>query len=165
MTADAGSARARRFWRRAFRWGMAAKAVDGALQLAGGLALFALSPRALNAIVLFFVQGELREDPRDFLSNLLLHASHGVVRVRIFAGILLVAHGAFKLGLVGAVARRHLWAYPTALVIFSGFVVYQLYQIAVGPSAFLWLITVVDIIVIALIAHEYRAMVTMGADD
>ncbi|HUX34333.1 MAG TPA: DUF2127 domain-containing protein [Gemmatimonadaceae bacterium] len=135
---------------------MVAKAVDGVLELGGGLALFALSPRALNAIVLFFIQGELREDPRDFLANLFLHASHGVVRIRLFAGILLVAHGAIKLGLVGAVVRRRLWAYPTAIVIFSGFVVYQLYQIAVGPSVFLWLVTVVDIAVIALIAHEYR---------
>ncbi|MHB1862089.1 MAG: DUF2127 domain-containing protein [Gemmatimonadaceae bacterium] len=163
MTVD--RSHARRFWRRAFRWGMVAKAVDGVLQLGGGLALLALSPRALNAIVLFFIQGELREDPKDLLANLFLHASHGVVRVRIFAGILLVAHGAVKLGLAGAVVRRHLWAYPTAVVIFSGFVVYQVYQIAMGPSVFLWLVTIVDVAVIALIAHEYRTMINTDTTD
>ena len=157
--------RAARFWRRAFQWGMVAKAVDGVLQLGGGLALLALSPSSINAIVLFFIQGELREDPKDFLANLLLHASHGVVRLRIFAGILLVAHGAIKLGLVGAVVRRQLWAYPAAIVIFGGFVVFQFYQIATGPSVFLWLLTLIDILVIALIVHEYLALIRGAVGD
>jgi len=87
------------------------------------------------------------------------------VRVRIFAGILLMAHGAVKLGLVGAVVRRHLWAYLTAVVIFSGFAVYQLYQIAVGPPVFRWLVTIVDIAVIALIAHEYHTMTNTDTTD
>ena len=141
-------------WHQLFRFGMLAKAIDGVLQSAAGLALLLLAPNTINAIVWFFVRGELREDSKDLVANLLLRAGHGVVRVQIFAGILLVAHGLLKLVLVAAVARNHRWAYPTAVLVFGGFVVYQSYQIAVRPSAFLWVVTVIDVVVIALIAHE-----------
>ncbi|MGA9835752.1 MAG: DUF2127 domain-containing protein [Gemmatimonadaceae bacterium] len=136
---------------------MLAKAVDGVLELGGGLALLLLSPRAINAIVLFFIRGELREDPKDLLANLFLRASRDVFPVQVFAGIVLVAHGVMKVLLVAAVARGHRWAYPTAIVVFGGFIAYQSYQIAVRPSAFLWAITVIDLAVVALIAHEYLA--------
>jgi uncharacterized membrane protein len=112
-----------------------------------------LSPAAINAIVLFFVRGELREDPGNFMANLALRAGRGVVRVQIFAGLLLVAHGLLKLVLVAAVARHHRWAYPAAVVVFGGFVVYQSYQIAVRPSAFLWVVTLVDVAVVAARGH------------
>lgn len=141
---------------------MLAKAVDGALQSGAGLALLLLSPNAINAIVLFFVRGELREDPGDFMANLLLRAGRGVVRFQIFAGFLLIAHGLIKLVLVAAVARHHRWAYPVAVVVFGGFAVYQSYQIAVRPSAFLWAVTIVDVAVIALIAHEYATLAPRG---
>ncbi|HUX34318.1 MAG TPA: DUF2127 domain-containing protein [Gemmatimonadaceae bacterium] len=151
-----------RAWHRLFRLGMIAKAVDGVVQSAAGLALLLLSPRAINAIVLFFVRGELREDPRDLLANLLLHAGAGVVRIQLFAGLLLVAHGLLKLVLVASVERNQRWAYPTAIVVFGGFVVYQAYQIAVRPSAFLWVVTIVDVVVIALIAHEYTTLAPLA---
>ena len=141
---------------------MIAKAVDGVVQSAAGLALLLLSPRAINAIVLFFVRGELREDPRDLLANLLLHAGAGVVRIQLFAGLLLVAHGLLKLVLVASVERSQRWAYPTAILVFGGFVVYQAYQIAVRPSAFLWVVTIVDVVVIALIAHEYTTLAPLA---
>ncbi|HUX33450.1 MAG TPA: DUF2127 domain-containing protein [Gemmatimonadaceae bacterium] len=152
-------------WHRLFRFGMFAKAVDGVLQSAAGLALLLLSPSAINAIVLFFVRGELREDPKDLLANLLLHAGHGVVRIQIFAGLLLVAHGLLKLVLVASVEREQRWAYPTAIVVFGGFVVYQAYQIAIRPSAFLWVVTIVDVLVIALIAHEYTTLAPLATGD
>lgn len=145
-------------WHRLFRVGMLAKAVDGVLQSAAGLALLLLSPNAINAVVRFFVRGELREDPKDLLANLLLRAGAGVERIQLFAGLLLVAHGLLKLVLVASVEREQRWAYPTAIVVFGGFVVYQAYQIAVRPSAFLWAVTIVDVLVIALIAHEYTTL-------
>ena len=137
---------------------MLAKAVDGVLQSGVGLALLLLSPNAINAIVLFLIRGELREDPGDFMANLLLRSGRGVVRIQIFAGLLLVAHGLLKLVMVASVARHHRWAYPAAVAVFGGFVVYQSYQITVRPSAFLWVVTIVDVIVVALIAHEYTTL-------
>jgi uncharacterized membrane protein len=137
---------------------MLAKAVDGALQSGAGLALLLLSPAALNAVILFLVRAELREDPRQLLAHGFLRAGQGVMRVQIFAGLLLVSHGLIKLVLVAAVARHRRWAYPVAVVVFGGFAVYQSYRIAVRPSAFLWVVTILDVVVIALIAHEYTTL-------
>ncbi|HUZ93012.1 MAG TPA: DUF2127 domain-containing protein [Candidatus Paceibacterota bacterium] len=145
-----------RSWHEFFEFGIIVKGVDGFLQLVGGIALFFVSPATINAIALFFIRGELSEDPKDFLANLFLHATQGVIQAQVFAGILLVVHGAVKLFLVAGLVRNKLWAYPASIAIFGGFVLYQFYQLHLGYSLFLWVVTVVDILVIGLIVHEYR---------
>jgi len=137
---------------------MLAKAVDGALQSGVGLVLLLLSPTALNSVILFLMRAELREDPKALLADLFLRAGQSMAHMQIFAGVLLVSHGLIKLVLVAAVARHQRWAYPVAVAVFGGFAVYQSYRIAIHPSAFLWVVTIVDVMVIALIAHEYTTL-------
>ncbi len=147
-----------RSWHEFFELGIILKGIDGFLELAGGVALFFISPGTINTIALFFIRGELSEDPKDFLANLLLHATQGLIQTQIFAGMLLIAHGLVKIFLVIALRRNKLWAYPAAIAIFGGFVLYQFYQLSVGYSLFLWVVTIIDIAVIGLIVHEYGYM-------
>ncbi|MHB8174923.1 MAG: DUF2127 domain-containing protein, partial [Nitrospirota bacterium] len=65
-------------------------------------------------------------------------------------------HGAVKLFLAAGLVRNKLWAYPASIAIFSGFALYQFYQLSLGYSLFLWIVTIVDILVVGLIVHEYR---------
>ncbi len=143
-------------WRELFDLGILLKGIDGTLELMGGIALLIVSPAALNAIILFFIGGELSEDPKDFLANLFLHTAQSVIQTRTFAGVILIVHGAVKIFLVAALLRNKLWAYPASIIIFGGFVLYQSYQLSRGSSLFLWIVTIVDIAVIGLIIHEYR---------
>ncbi len=143
-------------WRDLFDLGVVIKGIDGTLELIGGIALFFVSPSTINAIALFFIRGELSEDPKDLLANLFLHATQSVIQMQTFASILLIVHGAVKLFLVAALLRNKLWAYPASIAVFSGFVLYQFYQLSLANSLFLWVVTIVDILVIGLIAHEYR---------
>jgi len=145
-----------RKWHEFFELGILVKGIDGILQLIGGAALLFVSSADINTIALFFIRGELSEDPKDFLANLFLNATQSVIRMQTFAGILLIVHGAVKIFLVAGLVRNKLWAYPASIMIFGGFVLYQFYQLSTGYSLFLWIVTIIDILVIALIVHEYR---------
>ncbi len=147
-----------RFWHRFFEIGIVIKGIDGILEFIGGILLLIVSPATINSVAMFFLQGELSEDPKDILANIFLHTAQGVVQMQKFASIILITHGIVKLFLVAGLIRNKLWAYPTSIVIFSGFGLYQIYQLTISYSLFLWVITIIDVIVIGLIIHEYRYM-------
>jgi uncharacterized membrane protein len=59
--------------------------------------------------------------------------------------------------LVAGLLRNRLWAYPASIGVFTIFIIYQLFRYFFRTHSPLLLgITVVDIIVIWLIYHEYR---------
>jgi uncharacterized membrane protein len=139
-----------------FEVGVIAKGIDGALELIGGLLLVALSPAAIGGTIWFLVQGELKEDPTDLVANLLLHNTQTIIHTRVSASVFLIVHGVVKLGLVGGLVADELWAYPTAIVVFTGFTIYQIYQLTRQNSLFLGIATVLDVIVVLLVIVEYR---------
>jgi uncharacterized membrane protein len=143
---------------RFFELGILIKGVDGGLELVGGLLLIFLSPAAINRVIFFFVEGELKEDPTDLIANLLLRTTQSTTEVRVPASVFLIVHGILKLVLVGGLATNRLWSYPAAILVFAGFTFYQLYQLGQQYSFFLATVTVLDVIVILLVITEYRHM-------
>ena len=55
----------------------------------------------------------------------------------------------FRSFLVEALLRGRLWAYPTAIVFFVFFMVYQMYRYYLEPSIGMILLSILDLIVIA----------------
>ena len=124
-------------------------------EIAGGILAYVVPQQFVLNVVAVLTQGELAEDPRDVVANYLLHtAQHLSVGARHFAAAYLFSHGAVKLWLILGLLREKLWYYPTAMVIFGLFIVYQLYRFSFTHSVFLLLITVLDLVVIALTWHE-----------
>jgi uncharacterized membrane protein len=116
-----------------------------------------LPPHVLLGVVATLTQQELAEDPRDMIANYLLHsAQHLSLGTKEFAAIYLLSHGAIKLWLIVGLLREKLWYYPVAMIVFGLFIAYQLYRFSFTHSAFLLLITAIDIAVIILTWHEYR---------
>jgi uncharacterized membrane protein len=148
----------RRILHRFFELGIIVKGVDGGLELVGGLLLLFLPPAAINRVLFFFVEGELKEDPTDLVANLLVHTTRSAIEVRVPASAFLIVHGIVKLVLVGGLATNRLWSYPAAILVFAGFTIYQLYQLTQEYSLFLEIVTVLDVIVILLVIAEYRHM-------
>jgi uncharacterized membrane protein len=139
-----------------FEIGVIAKGVDGALELIGGLLLVVLSPAAIGGTIWFLVQGELKEDPTDLVANLLLHNTQTIIHTRVSASVFLIVHGVVKLGLVGGLVTNQLWSYPAAIVVFTGFTIYQAYQLTQQDSLILGIATVLDLLVVLLVIVEYR---------
>jgi uncharacterized membrane protein len=51
-----------------------------------------------------------------------------------------------------------MWSYPASLVVMAAFIAYQLYRYSYTFSVGLMLLTIFDVIVIALVWHEWRLM-------
>jgi uncharacterized membrane protein len=132
------------------------KALDGVLEVAGGIVLLSISRQSVVSLVYTIFREELTEDPTDWFANFVLREALNLSPgMKLFAVIYLLTHGLIKLVLVGAIWRSRLWAYPLAGVVFSLFVVYQVYRFAYTYSIIMLLLTVVDLIIIALLFPEY----------
>lgn len=141
---------------KAFEISVALKGLNAILECVAGVALYFASPGTIASIVTALVHGELVEDPKDVVANYLLGMAESFsVSSQHFAVWYLISHGAVKLVLVAGLLRDRRWAYPASLVVLVMFVAYQLYRMTYAPSAALVLLTVFDLIVIALIWHEY----------
>lgn len=151
------STRLSRFTHQAFQIGILLKGLDGLLELVGGGALLLTSQQAIRDAVVWMTRRELLGDPGDFVANHLVHlARHLSVGTQHFAAAYLIVHGVVKLGLVIGLLREVRGSYPTALVVLTTFIGYQCYRLAHQPSASLLLLTVIDIVVVLLIAREWR---------
>jgi uncharacterized membrane protein len=156
--------RAREFLRRspvqiAFDVGIFFKGLDGVLEIVGGLLLFLVKPETISRIISALTQHELSEDPHDLVSRTLVWLADQVsADSQMFAGVYLLSHGVIKVFLVEALFRGRLWAYPTAMVVFALFILYQLYRYALEPSTGMIVLSVLDVVVIALTWLEYRRL-------
>jgi uncharacterized membrane protein len=142
-----------------FLIGILAKAVDGVLEVIGGLFLLFVEPAHLHRWLAILTQHELSRAPNDAMARLLLGVqAHLTYRTRLFGAIYLLVHGVVKIGLVAALLRRELWAYPTAIIVFALFIVYQLYRYTITGGFWLVVLSVVDLFVIVLTWLEYRRL-------
>jgi uncharacterized membrane protein len=140
-----------------FRIGILVKAVYGIIEAVAGAFIYFANYTAVNAVLLSVFRNEIAESPHDpFWGYLIKEWHHFLLSSHAFWGLLFVIHGITKLALSVALLKNQLWAYPTAAVVFSLFVGYEIYSVINRPSPFLWVITIFDAIVVGLILHEYK---------
>ena len=140
-----------------FRLGVILKGLDGILELAGGIALWLVSPGIILRWVGLLTQDEVARNRHDVIAHHLRLALGHLVTGKHFLALYLLAHGIVKILLVVALLKNRLWAYPVAIGVFGGFIAYQLYRFTLGGSAGLIVLSGFDLIVICLIWMEYRA--------
>jgi len=142
-----------------FRLSIMLKGAHALLECAGGLALAVVSTHGIVSLVNWLTQDELIADPHDVIASHLLSLAQTMsVQSKNFYAFYLLSHGAVKLGIVIALLKNWLWAYPASLVVLAGFIVYQIYRAALVGAVGLIVLTVFDLIVMALIWHEYRVV-------
>ena len=143
----------------AFDVGMFFKGLDGVLEIVGGLLLFVVKPETITGIIITLTQRELSEDPHDVVASQLAQLAQDFsASSQVFAGVYLLSHGVIKVVLVASLLRERLWAYPAAIVVFTLFIVYQMYRYVLEPSTSMIVLSVLDVIVIALTWLEYRRL-------
>jgi uncharacterized membrane protein len=149
--------RREKWLRRFFQIGVAMKGVDGILETIGGALFLAISRSRLTLIVFHLTRPELMEDPDDLIANALRHAfSHLSASGKLFGSIYLLVHGAVKIFLVIYLLRNKLWAFPAAIAIIIAFIGYQIYRLSTHFNWTLLALTILDIIIILLVWHEWR---------
>ncbi len=142
-----------------FHYGVLGKGLFALAEVLSGGALWIFGTGPIVKFVDWVTQGELSQDPHDLIANALKHSASRLSIVgEHFAALYLLAHGVVKLFLIVALLRNKLWAYPVSLLVFGGFVVYQVYRFDVIGGVGLILLTALDLIVMWLIWLEYRAV-------
>jgi uncharacterized membrane protein len=146
-----------KYVRIAFEASLWIKGIFALIEIGGGIAAYFVTQRLLVEIASAVTQGELTEDPHDLIANYLFRSAQNLsIGAQHFTAFYLFSHGAIKLWLIVGLLRERLWYYPTAMVVFGLFIIYQLYRFSSTHSLLLLLITAVDAVVIALTWHEYR---------
>jgi uncharacterized membrane protein len=142
---------------RVFEIGIIGKGLNGALEIVGGLLLLFLTPDRIHHVLAALTQGELSEDPGDFIATRILHTTNGLTgNAVLFGAAYLLIHGIVKVALVTALLLNKLWAYPWTIAVLLLFISYQLYRIALSPTAGLIALTLFDAVIVALTWREYR---------
>lgn len=135
------------------------KGIHAAIETIGGVLLYTISAGSILRVVTFFVQDEIKEDPHDFIANYLLRAAQTFGgSSQSFAALYLLIHGVINALIVIALWKEKLWAYPVSFAALGAFAAYQLYLLTFGYSLWLVLFTILDIIIIFLIWHEYGVL-------
>lgn len=143
-----------------FGIGVVVKGIDGAIELVVGVALLLVPgwvDAVLDAIIDKALAGSSTVDV--LIATVVGHAdtqlaSGGTALLIAF----LIAHGAIKLGLVYALLKRILRAYPWAIGILGVFLVYQLVALSMSPSVLQVLFSALDLVIIVLVWREYREL-------
>jgi uncharacterized membrane protein len=127
------------FTDKAFKIGLYLKGHNGLLEILGGIFLLLIKPDQINRFAHWLTQGELSQDPHDFVANHILKTAHHLAGASlIFGAIYLLSHGIVKLVLVIEVLRDHLWAYLALVIVIGLFIVYQTYSSSSSSSSSGW---------------------------
>jgi len=138
---------------------LAAKAVDGLLEVAGGLLLWLVKPDRVSTLLRDLTQHELIHGRNDLIAHHMgIAAGHVTAQSQSFAAVFLLWHGLVKVLLVWALLRRYLWAYPIGIAAFGAFLVYQLYRYTHTHSPWLLALSALDLAVVVLTVVEYRRL-------
>jgi len=146
-----------------FGIGLLLKGLFALGEILAGAALLFLTPDRLNKLISWAFKTELTEDPSDWIVNRFVIFGHTFTAGdQRFAMFYLISHGAIKLVTILLLWRKKLWAYPLSVIVFIGFIIYQMYHFALTHSIALILLTVLDIVMIVLTILEYRQMKRYG---
>ena len=134
---------------------VAVKAFNGVLEIAGGSFLVVepgwIGPTAETLAALLLI-----EHPANWFAQMIerwtyeLNCRYGALRQHL-SDRPRCCEAVHRVGLI----REKLWAFPTALVVFGLFILYQMYRVAHTHSFTLALLIAIDLVVCYLIWREY----------
>jgi len=146
-----------------FLIGVSFKALDGALELLGGLGLLTVTIPQIERWVWHITSNDLGEDTRGHVSRILRHgAAHLSGDTKHFATVYLLIEGVVKLLLVIGLLRGLRWSYPVGLALLGLFCVYQGIHLMHEFSLLLATLVGLNLVVMALIAIEWRVRASMA---
>ncbi len=136
------------------------KGIDGLIELLAGLTLL-VAPGLLHHVLSYLFgranvnHGHFMHFVAENIARIDADLARGGLTIVI---LFLVTHGVVKLGLVYALLRKFLWAYPYALAILGLFFLYQLYLCVVHPTIGMALFTLLDALIIWIVWGEWQKL-------
>lgn len=120
-----------------------------------GIALFFITQDFINKIV----DKTLEYISNDWFADFIINMSHHfTLSAQYLAAFYLLIHGVVKLAALILLWKKVLWSYPMSIVMFFGFIVYQMYEFSQKGSIAMIVFTVIDLLMIILTWLEYKEM-------
>jgi uncharacterized membrane protein len=130
-----------------FLLSVALKGIHAAIELVGGVALYLFST---DVIVRWLWEASRSNDWLAEFASSFSKPEHD------FYAFYLVSHGIVNGAIVAGLLLRRRWSYHATFVVLTAFVAYQLYRYSFTHDIGLIVISIIDLIVMALAWHEYR---------
>ncbi|MDR0300379.1 MAG: DUF2127 domain-containing protein [Streptococcaceae bacterium] len=143
----------------AFDFVLFCKTAFALVEVLSGFSLFFVSPTWVKQIIAHLTDSTLDKNPASPLANFLVSlGQHFTVSTGILVAVYLLVHGLIKLITLVLLWKKVLWAYPLSILVFIGFIVYQMYEFAMRQSIFMIAVSLFDILLVALTWLEWRRM-------
>ncbi len=140
--------------RQLFKGGVLIKAGIGLAEIAVGVIFVVLNQNAINTLASYLIPASLAGGSIEAVIQSGLHDIF--LYSNAFWAFIFLSHGVTKMVLTYGLLRDMIWAYIASLIVFSYFIINQIYNDVLHHSVALELITLFDIIVVFLIFYEYR---------
>ena len=142
-----------------FRISVFLKGAFSLIEIIAGVLVLFFPVSTITNFLIALAEDELAETPGDFVAtHLLSFAQQLSVPSGFFISFYLLSRGLIKFGLVIALLKNKLWAYPSSLVVLGLFIAYQVYDIVLTFSPFLIGLTLFDLVVMWFIWREYQVV-------
>ena len=139
-----------------YELGIIGKGFNGTLEIIGGILLLVL-PTSTIENLFAWLAGLFSSDPTTFFARSILHAGGELATGGTTAALVFfLPHGIVKVGLVVALLRQKLWAYPWALLALTAFLIYQIYLVVVHQTFLMIFLVVLDVVIIWLVWREWE---------
>lgn len=130
----------------------------------GGIGLLLTPNMAILRLVAWLTRNNLAQDPGEEMTAWFRNAAEQFpIQTQNFYAWYLLGHGTLKLAMVVMLARRVTWAYPIAMMILAGFVVYQLREWSISGAPLLLVLSLFDALMIGLVMREWRELRALRA--
>lgn len=135
------------------------KAAHAVFEIVLGFLLLTVSRGFITRNATSIVNREFNRSSTEGVARVLLRAIDNFsLELKIFFAIYLLAAGCINLLLIYGLVKKKLWVYPTAMVVFFGFIVYQSYRFMRTGSVWLLALDLLDIVLITLIFIKYKKL-------
>ncbi len=144
-----------------FYGGLAIKAANAILEIAGGFLMIFINHDWLDRFILQIALPELREDPQDLLMNYFVtHSQDFSSSAQHLLAYYMLLHGAIKLAILWLLWKRKLWAFPLGLAVFGIFIAYEIFSYIHTHSLVLLLVIILDLAIVTIVILEYKRLRT-----
>ena len=129
----------------------------GLAQIAAAIGLATTSRNQLIDLVALLTASETSQDPTDPLALWLMRAAEALsLQTHAFYVIYFAGHGLLNIVIAVALLARLRWSYPVSMLVLGGFVIYQIDRYFLTGSPMMIVLSLFDLLIIALVWREYR---------
>ena len=140
-----------------FRASVLVKGTVAVLECLGGAAVALARDDKVAEMIARWSERFLVEGTHGFLARHIIGWAQNIsLETQHFIALYLLSHGIIKLVVVIGLLREKRWSYPVSLTALVIFIVYQLYRYSYTHGIGLLLLSAFDLLLIALIWHEYK---------